>query len=377
MNAKTPLVRDLFNIKPSETTSMAYRNLYAPVSRRAAQAKAVCEEMWREFHDLADPQFRERFPFEFHQRWFEMYLGVSLRRAGLNVSAPKPGPDFRVLLESGPVYIEAVAPTGGHPLHADHVGEPDYLDADGNPQATQVPHARITLRIADAFRRKADIFDGYLQDGYIAAVDPCIVAINLHDIPHAWADAQEYWFRAFYGVGDRFLVLDGTGRATTSGRAHRDVLARAGGALEDVAPLLNSDRATVAGVLGSAADAGNVPNPAGDDMLLLPHALARAPYPVGLVKRGAEIILKPTDIDHQWDVETVDYGAHQTAGPIAFYVDIDGARYDGEWTVAGRELSISIEGRRSVFPIQGADRPEELAREYGAGIVSAMRSQRR
>jgi hypothetical protein len=33
----------------------------------------------------------ERFPFEFYQRWFEMYLGASLRKAGLEVTGPKPG----------------------------------------------------------------------------------------------------------------------------------------------------------------------------------------------------------------------------------------------------------------------------------------------
>lgn len=259
MSAPAPVLPELFQLKPGDTGSKAYRNLYEPRSDRAAQARRLCDDMWRDFHDLADPQFRERFPFEFHQRWFETYLGATLRRAGLNVTAPKPGPDFRVVVEGTPIYVEAVAPTGGHPHHADVVEEPVYLDSDGTPQAVQVPHAKITLRIADAFRRKADVFDGYRREGHVGAGEPCIIAINLHDIPQAWADAQEYWFRAFYGVGDRFIVLDRTGHATTAGREHRELLARASGAAEDVAPLLNADRAGISGVLGSAADAGNVP----------------------------------------------------------------------------------------------------------------------
>ena len=87
-----------------------------------------CEDLWRGFSDLADANFVERFPFEFHQRWFEMYLGAALRRAKLDVTAPKPDPDLRVMVEGRPLYIEAIAPTAGHPLHADAVQEPVYRD---------------------------------------------------------------------------------------------------------------------------------------------------------------------------------------------------------------------------------------------------------
>ena len=34
-------------------------------------------------------------PFEFHQRWFEMYLGASLMSAGIDIRAPKPGTRLR------------------------------------------------------------------------------------------------------------------------------------------------------------------------------------------------------------------------------------------------------------------------------------------
>jgi hypothetical protein len=47
--------------------------------------------------------------------------------------------------------------------------------------------------------------------------------------------------------------------AAKSDREDRAQLNRAGSATEDVAPLLNGDRAGVGGVLGSAADVGNVP----------------------------------------------------------------------------------------------------------------------
>jgi hypothetical protein len=377
MSATPRTAPELFQLEPPENGSKAYRTLYAPTSERAAQAKAYCEDMWRDFHDLADKQFVERFPFEFHQRWFEMYLGASLRRANLEVTAPKPGPDFRVVVEGRPVYIEAVAPTGGDPLHPDAVSEPVYKDSEGKPRAIQMPHAKITLRIADSFRRKADVFDRYRRDDRVGKGDPCIIAINLHDIPQAWSDSQEYWFRSLYGVGDMFITLDRAGHATTAGRKHRELLERASGAVEDVAPLLNPDRKEVSGVLGSAADAGNPLNILGDDFLLMPHSAAQAPYPRGLIKRGAEITLRPAEGGQQWDIETTDYGAHTPQGPIPFAVEFEGARHEGEWAVEGRSLSVRIASWNSTVPIRAGDDPATLAQENAIGILSVLLSRRR
>lgn len=376
--AATPRsVPELFQVKPPDDGSKAYRNLYEPGSQRAAQARAQCEDIWRDFYDLADKQFIERFPFEFHQRWFEMYVGASLRRARLDVTAPKPGPDFRVVVEGRPIYIEAVAPTGGDPLHADAVPEPVYKDADGTPRAIQTPHTGITLRIADAFRRKADVFDRYRRDARVGKGDACIVAINLHDIPHAWADAQEYWFRALYGIGDMFITLDRAGRATTAGRRHRELLERASGAVEDVAPLLNADRGGISGVLGSAADAGNLPNPLGDDFLLMPHCSSYAAYPPGLIKRGAEIILRLAEDGQHWDIETIDYGARTPLGPVPFAVEFEGALHEGEWAVDGRNLLVHIASWRSTVSIQAGDDPVVLAEQNAIGILSVLHSRRR
>ena len=136
-------VPELFLTMPSDEGSNAYRTLFEVRSESAAQAREWSEGLWRDFYDLADPQFLDRFPIEIHQRWFEMYMGTSLRRAGLHVEAPKPGPDFRVVVGSRRIFIEAIAPTGGNPLHADAVREPNHREADGTPRAVQVPHTKI------------------------------------------------------------------------------------------------------------------------------------------------------------------------------------------------------------------------------------------
>jgi hypothetical protein len=205
-------VRPLFVIPPSNGCAETYRFLWNPPNPRAALVRQRCDELWRDFSDLADSNFIERFPYELHQRWFEMYLGATLRRAQLDVSAPKPGPDIRVIVEGAPIFIEAIAPIAGDPLHSDAVPAPSYTDAEGQPAAAQVPHDLITFRLANAFRTKADAFDRYRRNGYVSGDDACIIAINLRAIPHAWADAEEFWFRALYGVGNRSRRRRNNGR---------------------------------------------------------------------------------------------------------------------------------------------------------------------
>lgn len=93
-----------------------------------------------------------------------MYLGVALRRAGLEVSAPKP-----VMVNGKLIYIEAIAPMPGHERHPDAVPQPIYINTDGYSVAAMglVPRTQITLRLADAFRKKADVFDSYRVKGYV------------------------------------------------------------------------------------------------------------------------------------------------------------------------------------------------------------------
>lgn len=47
-----------------------------------AKARAHCEDLWSDFRDFADSNFKREFAINTHQRWFEMYVTVSLIRAG-------------------------------------------------------------------------------------------------------------------------------------------------------------------------------------------------------------------------------------------------------------------------------------------------------
>ncbi len=370
--------RELFPAEAPDGCALAYRNLIRPQHRGAVAARRRCEEMWRTFEPLADPNFRELLPFKFHQRWFEMYLGASLVSAGIDVRAPKPGPDFEIRAGSQRIFIEAVAPTPGNPEHADAVPEPVYSDAEGRAIAVGVPHDRITLRIASAVRAKLDVFDRYRSRGLVSADDACIVAVNLRDIPQAWADSKEFFFRAVYGMGNRVLVIDPAARQiVAAGREHRMILPRASGAAEAVAPMLDPAHADVCAILGSAADVGNVPELLGDDFVIMPHAIAQVPFPRGFIGRGVEINLRPGDESGSWTVEQTDYGAPEPRGPETFTVEHESTAFDGEWQIAGRELHVRLARYGSAVPFRKGGDPAVAAREIAIEMLRVYGEARR
>jgi hypothetical protein len=378
--------RQLFMQEPPENSSPLYRALILPRRPIEVLARQRCEAMWRLFEPLADPNFLERLPFEFHQRWFEMYLGAALVSAGLEVGAPTPGrgPDFEIRADGRRVYVEAVCATAGDSLHEDVVPEPIYRDTEGNAVCAQVPHDRITLRLAHSVRAKLNAFDRYRNAGLVVPDDACVIAVNLREIPHAWADAKEFFIRAVYGAGNRYMVIDPRAREiVATGREHRTLLTRAGGAAEEVAPMLDPNHEDVCAILGSSADAWNMREPFGDDFLLMPHVSARAPVPRGMIRQGSELSLCAGEKSGTWTVDETDYGAPQPRGPEPFVVEHEGSQFEGEWEISGRELEIRMAGHGSAVTFRGDGDPAVAAREiatemlrvYGAArCSSAVRS---
>ena len=52
-------------------------------------AKAHCEDLWSDFWEYADEHFVDEFRVNFHERWFEMYLTVSLHSGGAGGRKPE------------------------------------------------------------------------------------------------------------------------------------------------------------------------------------------------------------------------------------------------------------------------------------------------
>jgi len=290
-------VPDLFALDDPGADA-AYINIRAANREGTARARDHCNDLWRDFAPYASQHFLAEFPYRLHQRWHEMYLTVVLLRAGLEVHCPAEGaPDVRVQHRDGRVvWIEAVAPTGGVEANPDHVAYPPQRQPGEEYVAYRVPIDQVTMRVSGALRDKAARISAYRDRGVIAPEHEAVVAINVHDIPHGFYDAERYAFGATYGVGPQFVAIDPTrGEVVESGFQFRSQLFRASGADVNVAPFLHPAFAHVTGALYSAADAANFPTPLGLDFMLLPNPSAAPAYTPRQLPIGREWRLEPAN----------------------------------------------------------------------------------
>ena len=186
-----------------------YASLRAPSNSKAQRVRDYCEDLWRSYSYYAEPQFLAEFPIHFHERWFEMYLTVSLlhRGAQLQKTLP-PGPDLLANVKGRRVWIEAVCGSGGEEGLPDSIPEP-YFSKPGEPvSGGYVPWDRIALRIRSAVEDKRRKLQLYLERGIVTGDDSLLIAINVHRIPYASSDIERYVFRSLFGVGNQVIVVD-------------------------------------------------------------------------------------------------------------------------------------------------------------------------
>ena len=67
-----------------------YDDVRNRVNERCHSVREHCEDLWRDYRKFADENFPVEFALQFHQRWFEMYLSVTLLRRGIAVKCIKP-----------------------------------------------------------------------------------------------------------------------------------------------------------------------------------------------------------------------------------------------------------------------------------------------
>ncbi len=210
------------------------------------------EQMWLDYKEYAPKGFPRKLQFEFHQRWWEMYLTIGLSRLGLPVSTFRQdkGPDLLVTYDDTKVWIEAVAPKSG--TTSDAVPQPLVNGV------VDLPMRECLLRLTQAVTAKLDKFTNYIQQGLVSEADCCIVAVSacglnlfgtLLDFP------QPVMLRVLAGAGDLAIPLDGNG-SYSKGKISTF---RDSGSQVDVALFYSKKFSLMAGVLYSNQDPLNAP----------------------------------------------------------------------------------------------------------------------
>jgi hypothetical protein len=282
-------IPDLFSVL-APNACRAYILMQTRANERATRTRDYLECLWRTYYAYAEPQFLAEFPIHTHERWFEMFLTVTLLRRGADViKTSPPGPDIAVNVRSRRIWIEAVCATGGEPGRADTISEP--LPGD----AFTVPWDAIALRIRNAVEEKKRKYQRYLDEDIVCAQDGLLIALNVHRIPYASSDVERYIFRSMFGVGNQVLRVDlSTARVVgSSNEVLQSVAKRSSRAPVGVQPFIDGSMGHVSGLIVSSFSAIAHAHRDAPDLTLYPNLTAETPWIQGLLP-----------IDREWTFET-------------------------------------------------------------------------
>jgi len=209
--------------------------------------------MWSEYLNDAPKSFRKKLQYEFHQRWWEMYLTLGLRRLGLPLSTfPQDDrPDFLLKCGNTNVWIEATAPKPG-------------TKSDAVPQSVvngvgDLPMRECLLRLAQALTAKRDAFSSYMARGIVAEADCRVIALSacgLNQFGTLLDFPQPVMLRMVAGAGDLAIPRSGVAEAFSM---RTSATFRDSGSSVDLALFCLQAFKSVAGVLYSNYDPLNAP----------------------------------------------------------------------------------------------------------------------
>ncbi len=273
---------ELFSISPT-TCCAAYENVRDERNERCAQIKRHCEDLWNDYREYADSHFVSEFCLQFHQRWFEMYLAVSLLRRDFEIRSKDKGPDILLDMGDHRIWIEAVCASGGD------IGLPDSVPQMPLGKVVSVPVREYVLRIRNSLQEKARKFQKYIDDIVVGGRDALAVAINIYGIDGIMPDVDHVMMKALYGVGDMVVEFDKyTRKATDVGHESVTEIVKTSGSPVGTMPFVDSSMSHISSALIFWSNAANLPARLGDDCLLYPNLTCRIPWREGAIPMGRE-----------------------------------------------------------------------------------------
>lgn len=261
---------------PGEDCCPTYRN--ARDLPCGQPCRELVEALWIRYQPSQDPNFLTDARHHFLQRFWEMYLFVTLEDLGMHPQKGQAlGPDFYLDIEGRRYWIEAIAPDAG--VGEDRVPATHY-DPPNEIIARDVPKREILLRYTHALAAKRDKWLGWLAKGVVAPTDGYLVAINGRGCNDFNDGVIPLFIEAFLPFGPLTLLINrNTGQAEDRYFQHSDTVHKQNQAPVSTAPLLDEGYAPISAVIHSLADCGNHPESLGGDFVLLHNPKASVTLP--------------------------------------------------------------------------------------------------
>ena len=274
---------------PGEDCDPGYLNIQrVPFVR---PAKRYVERLWRTYAPYADRHFREDARRHFLQRYWEMYLVVALKDAGFTpIRLADEGPEFFIEIDGRRVWVEAIAPGGGH--------GPDKVPEFPFGEAFNVPTEQVLLRYTNALAEKHAKYRRDVEKGIVEPDDGYVLAINCREIPHArFGGVIPYVVQAFLPFGNPAVAFDiRTGMIVDKYFERRESVSKLNAVKIPTTAFLDPAYAGISAIVHSAVDAANSPVVLGEEFLVLHNPLASRPIGTGTFSRWRQYVFESNRI---------------------------------------------------------------------------------
>ena len=271
----------LFSDELIEHLDVGYINLRDGQSKIERQIVETLENMWTQYSDYADPDFRAGFARDPESRFWEMYLGCTLLESGKQLlrteerQATGGNPDLCVLNNGRRIWIEAIAPGEGD--------EGGFTLPEGYQRILRhAPTREVQLRISSALWTKTKIIRRYRDCGDIAENDVSIVAVGAAKFGiNAGGPGIPLPLSTVFPIGPNFVRLDSTTlEVVDEGYQHSFEIPRENGPNIPRTAFLDTQFQHVAGLIWSRASIGNM-NRSQRPLTFVHNPVALKPLEVG------------------------------------------------------------------------------------------------
>ena len=266
-------------------------------------ARDFLMEYWPIFKPYADTEFLSEMQRNLHQRFWEMYLTCSMLIADKSVESADSGPDIKVITDSTPIWIEAIAVTPGQEGQQDTVQDHISDPLNGECRARYVPDRQISLRYTSALYSEYNLkyLEQYRVNETVAENEPYLIAINGGSIPLAKLERGiPRIVQVLFGMGHEVVTIDTEIMGIVDTRhEHRPLIYKINSSSVCSSWFSKPENKYLSAVIFSTVDIFNQPPRLGEDLLIVHNPNAVNPVPHGFLGCGREFV---ADDEKVWEV---------------------------------------------------------------------------
>jgi hypothetical protein len=238
------------------------------------------ERLWSDYRGNEDQNFLSDAKAHFQQRFWEMYLWVSLYKYGLNPEkTSSSGPEFSIDIGGKRFWVEAICPTAGETV--------DAVPAEKPGEVFGVPVDKILLRFTGAMSAKLKKRHHDLLMQRIKPTDGYILAINSRAMPtSAWMGGEiPFVLKACFPIGNLALLIDKeTGERGEAFYESQSQVEKANKSPVATGLLLDPEYSCFSAVIHSTVNCTSTQCPVGADFDFIRNPLAEIAIPSGVLQ---------------------------------------------------------------------------------------------